>query len=214
MTVCFLPRLVLVVAVAGVAGSAHAGTVFFDDFDGENAGLPAINYAGFANWTVTDGAADLIGPGLSDVYPGNGLYVDLDGTSNNAATLTSNVDISLAAGAFVLSFDLGDTNFLAGAPSDPNGMVVSVLDGAGGVLVSELFESSDTSAGSLLGQQIGFSLADAGGITIVFEHEAPSAGLGDNFGLVIDNVAVTTVPAPGPLALSCMAGMIAARRRR
>lgn len=42
----------------------------------------ALNYEGFINWDVTAGRVDLIGNGLWDVRPGNGLYVDLQGTGD------------------------------------------------------------------------------------------------------------------------------------
>lgn len=40
-----------------------------------------LNYTEFINWDVTRGRVDLVGLGLWDVQPGNGLYVDLQGTS-------------------------------------------------------------------------------------------------------------------------------------
>lgn len=43
--------------------------------------LAALNYRGFVNWDVFQGYVDLVGLGLWDVLPGNGLYVDLAGTA-------------------------------------------------------------------------------------------------------------------------------------
>jgi uncharacterized membrane protein len=42
-----------------------------------------LNYTGFINWDVYQGSVDLIGLGIWDVLPGNGLYVDLGGTYKN-----------------------------------------------------------------------------------------------------------------------------------
>lgn len=39
-----------------------------------------LNYDGFINWDVTRGRVDLVGLGVWDVRPGNGLYVDMQGT--------------------------------------------------------------------------------------------------------------------------------------
>lgn len=41
----------------------------------------ALDYDGFANWTVESGHVDLLGNGFIDLIPGNGLYVDMAGTS-------------------------------------------------------------------------------------------------------------------------------------
>lgn len=41
----------------------------------------SLNYCGFDNWQVADGHVDLIGNGFMDLLPGNGLYVDLAGSS-------------------------------------------------------------------------------------------------------------------------------------
>lgn len=88
-----------------VAGQAGAAVLLSDNFDSETRSL---NYTGFANWNVTSGSVDLIGPGLFDLYPGNGNYVDLAGSTNFGGTLTSKQSFSIAPGeSFGLSFKLG-----------------------------------------------------------------------------------------------------------
>lgn len=63
-----------------------------------------LNYDGFVNWNVTSGRVDLIGLGLWDVRPGNGLYVDLQGTSEYSGEdfglgqLTSKVEYDFVDG--------------------------------------------------------------------------------------------------------------------
>ncbi len=54
-----------------------------------------LNYAGFANWDVLDGFVDLIGNGFFDLLPGNGLYVDLDGSTGDAGKLISKTTFTL-----------------------------------------------------------------------------------------------------------------------
>lgn len=59
-----------------------------------------LNYDGFINWDVTN-FVDLVGLGLWDVLPGNGLYVDLAGTqyvSTPGGKLTSKVAYSFVSG--------------------------------------------------------------------------------------------------------------------
>jgi len=44
-------------------------------------GQGELNFTAFQNWSVTGGRVDLLGNGFFDVLPGNGLYVNLAGTS-------------------------------------------------------------------------------------------------------------------------------------
>lgn len=69
--------------------SALAQTNLFDDFNSENGGFGQLNYNSFMNWDVLDGGIDLIGNGYFDFLPGNGLYLDLDGTLSRAGRLRS-----------------------------------------------------------------------------------------------------------------------------
>lgn len=85
-------RVAAVVAVMLVlteAGTAQATVLLSDNFNSENGGAGTLNYAGFVNWTVSDGSVDLCGNGFCDFLPGNGLYVDMDGSTGNAGKLTS-----------------------------------------------------------------------------------------------------------------------------
>ena len=78
----------LVVLIGLAAGRVDAAVIFSDNFDGENGGVGALNYTGFANFSVSNGLVDLIGNGFFDFLPGNGLYVDLDGSTSDAGVLT------------------------------------------------------------------------------------------------------------------------------
>src|SRR5579862_1829881 len=70
------------------APAAHAQVYLLNDnFNTENGGVGQLNYTGFDNWNVS-GAVDLIGNGFFDFYPGNGLYVDMNG-SPGPGTMTS-----------------------------------------------------------------------------------------------------------------------------
>ena len=80
-------RHIALAALLAGASAAQAATVFSDNFNSDSLGL---NYTAFVNgWSVSDGTVDLIGTGFFDFYPGNGNYVDLDGSSSNAGVLAS-----------------------------------------------------------------------------------------------------------------------------
>ena len=68
-------------AAGAFAQSAQATTVFSDNFDSYAEGTPAATSDFLGNWTVTQGSVDLIGLFSYDLYPGNGTYVDLNGST-------------------------------------------------------------------------------------------------------------------------------------
>ena len=110
-----LYSLCAVFIIFAFIGAASATPIFEDNFDSENGGNGVTNYTGFINWTVTDGTVDLIGNGYFDFFPGNGLYVDMDGSTNNAGKMmktkaqnTHHADeiIPKAASALGINLDL------------------------------------------------------------------------------------------------------------
>src|SRR6516164_5359802 len=66
--------------------SAQVSLVFSDNF---NSYSPQLNWLPPANWTAPGpGTVDLIRAGTPyDFFPGNGLYVDLDGSNHLPGTL-------------------------------------------------------------------------------------------------------------------------------
>jgi hypothetical protein len=195
-------RNLLVCAVAGgvLASSAFADTVIFqDNFNAEHGGTGILNYNAFANWTVSDGTVDLIGNGFFDFFPGNGLYVDLDGSTGNAGTMTTTSSLGLSAGmTYILQFDLGGS-----MRGDVNTAEVNVS-------VSNFNESFTFNSDMPLTHITRTFVANGDG----FLSFAGSGG--DNIGLILDNVQVTVVPLPtgavlGGLGLG-IAG-VATRRR-
>ena len=172
--------------VLGVSGvPAQAAVIFSDDFNAENGGAGVLNYVGFSNWTVSEGTVDLIGNGFFDFYPGNGLYVDLDGSTGNAGKMTSS-GLSLGPGQYELKFFLGGNH--RGAPSDTVNVSVQVgLANASYSLVS---------GDPLAERTLSFNVASATSANIVFDH----AG-GDNIGIILDKVRLIQVPEPGTMIL-------------
>jgi len=194
-----VPRTLLAAGAIALAAQANAITIFSDDFNGENGGVGVLNYTGFANWTVSDGAVDLIGNGYFDFYPGNGLYVDMDGSRNDAGKMTSSA-INVAAGDYVLSFMLGGN--ARGGQND----IVDVLVATGWASQSYTLSPSDP----LATYTLTFSVPSATSINLVFE------GLGgDNVGAILDNVKLDSrqgqgVPDGGMSAMLLGMGLLAA----
>ncbi len=89
-------------ALAAITAAAPAAAAFFEGFEGETAGSSILDYASFANWTVTNGTVDLIRSGEYGIICRTGSYcVDLDGSSFAAGTLTLTTPIAFAAGDFI-----------------------------------------------------------------------------------------------------------------
>jgi hypothetical protein len=172
--------MLAVVAVILSRPAAHAGLV--DNFNSENGGVGALNYTGFANWNVTAGSVDLIGNGFFDFYPGNGLYVDLDGSTFQGGTLTTKV--SFSPGNYALSFELGGSQ-----RGDTN-----LVDVAFGPYVEQSVVPTNQPL-TLISRTVTL-LAPA---TLSFTNEG-----GDDVGAILDNVSVqgpSSVPEPASIVL-------------
>jgi hypothetical protein len=185
----------LAVAAFALASQVQAGTVVFsDNFNTENGGVGVLNYSGFANWTVSGGSVDLIGAGTAwDMYPGNGLYVDLDGSAYQAGTMTSTT-IPVAPGNYALTFDLGGSQ----RPGYDNGNTVDVNVEIGVASATYIMNTSDP----LTLETIDFSVSSAQNIDLVFHNLG-----GDNVGAILDNVTVSTVP-DGGLTVALLGGAL------
>ena len=88
-------RKAMVVAALLLGSSlTHAATIFSDNFDTY---VPdQLNWLppAASGWVVTDGTIDLHGAGGSyDVLPGNGSYVDLDGSSLDSGLFSKNLNL-------------------------------------------------------------------------------------------------------------------------
>jgi hypothetical protein len=179
-----------------------SASIIPDQFNSENGGVGTLNYSGFADFTVTSGSVDLIGAGFYDNFAGNGLYVDMAGTTGQFGALTTNT--VYAAGTYHVTLGLGGTIY--------NG----ISDG-----VSLDWGTGSWSSGDLAGltsQTFNFdiTLNSASAITIADLGHSGNANIGATlFGLAVER---TQGAVPEPLTLSLMgaglAGMGAFRRRR
>jgi Protein of unknown function (DUF642)/PEP-CTERM motif len=176
------------------AGAAQATVVFADNFDANSPGLNA-NPKG---WTLNAGTVDIIGTNFIDLLPSNGFYIDLDGSTGQAGTISQS--LLLTGGVLhTLSFEL------AGNQRDTNRDLVTVHFG-------------DIRGMYSLSQSAGFtsySLSFTPAITGNYSVSFTGAG-NDNIGMLLDNVSVTAVPEPQTYALMAL-GLLAigatARRR-
>lgn len=207
---------VVVLAISAWATGAAAVT-FFDSFDAEAAGLTKLNYGAFANFDVSDGKVDLIGPGNLHGLVGTGSYVDLDGTNADGGVLTTKQSFAFAAGDVVtLSFELagnqrrksaeGDDTIFGGFKFDTTTSVrnYSLSGGYGGVALGN-FTATDTSDDSLVGwtapyeiYTIRFVAGSAGNLKAFVGSKST-----DNIGPLLDNFRLTiasAVPEPATWA--------------
>ena len=184
----FVTLLCLCFAVATFSGNAGATVLFTDNFNAENGGTGVLNYYGLSQWNVTSGSVDLIGnshgSNFYDFYPGNGLYLDMDGSTYHAGTIQTKTSFNFLPGTYTLTFDLGGNHL--GAPTDSMLLTVglgslfsknySLASGAPYALVTETFTVNTAATGSL-----------------IFNH----AGV-DNMGMILDNVTLSYAPVPEP----------------
>jgi hypothetical protein len=89
---------------------AHAvTTVFSDNFNSNSADVLNGTPAG---WSLISGTTDIIGNGgVFDWYPGNGSYIDLDGSSGdlgqNTLLLSNTIGNYIGGRDYKFSFDYG-----------------------------------------------------------------------------------------------------------
>jgi hypothetical protein len=197
-----------VTALGMAIGSAHAAIIFSDNFDTEPPPGSVLNYAGFANWTVTNGTVDLIQSGNFGItcVGGSGKCVDMDGSSANAGRLDSTQLFNLAPGDYVLHFSASG-NQRGGAPDSMSYGFGSFSDTIVDLAAAAPFAT----------YTLPFTLAAPASGRIFFDH----AG-GDNLGIILDNVVLesrtpTQLVAEPPIVLTLglallLAGYIGRRR--
>jgi Protein of unknown function (DUF642) len=197
----------------GVAtSSVNAAVLFSDNFNSEHGGVGCLNYGtpgltcwgaggstfsgtSFTNWTViggaTGGSVDLIGNGFDNITPapGDGLYVDLDGSNNNAGGLLSKQSFLLQPGfTYTLSFSLAN-NWVGGAATWNNFIKV-----AAGSAFSQTYNIVGQPASATTYSPT-FSVSVP--TTVQLSFADPNAGVsGDNYGILLDNISLSSASIP------------------
>ncbi len=191
----FKKSLMALAILAAAVSTANASTVFSDDFDSNALGLNATP----TGWSVNDGSVDIIGdPIFYDFLPGNGKYIDLDGSTGDAGVLSKT--LSLTGGkTYVASFDLAGNQ----RGGDDTG---TVTFGTSTWTYTGLASASPFTL---------YSLSFLAPITGNYNLSFANAG-GDNVGALLDNVKVTATPIPAAIWLfgSALAGLVGVSRRK
>jgi hypothetical protein len=190
-----LVALALVGATVSSPSPSRAQVIFFDNFDANNPGINVVP----SGWTIANaGTVDLIGvcngrPPFFDNFPGNGCYVDLDGSTSTPGLLKKS--FTLTSGIpYLLQFDLA---------SNQNNVVDVVFGTATGQY-------------SLVGAQpipfatrsLSFTPTSTGVYDISFLNQG-----GDGNGVNLDNVRLSTTAVPAPLPLLGPIAAFSARRQ-
>ncbi|WP_309644272.1 PEPxxWA-CTERM sorting domain-containing protein [Phenylobacterium sp.] len=173
-------------AVAAWGSSASATVVLYDNFDGEGPGDDLV-WNGDSVFVPTSppSSVDLIGVGGSyDFLPGNGSYLDLDGSSgsglNPAGEITS--ISSFGAGTYTLTF------LLAGNQRGAANQTTKITLG-------DWTTSINLASGAGFAAQA-FTFTTTGG-SLVFTEMGPSNQQGN----LLDEVKLSAVPEPTTWAM-------------
>lgn len=199
-----------VAAALAAAPAAQAGVLFSDNFDAQGS-ANALSFNGFTNWSVTSGSVDYIRSGVQfgiQCAGSTGGCVDLDGSTGDAGRMSSKVVYNLLAGTtYLFSLDLS-----GGQVRDERNTVNFgfALDGnLGSFLASDMVTLARTDPFGT------YTVAYTPGSNVSARLVIGNTG-GDNVGLILDNVALTSqVPEPGTLALLGLGlAALGMRRRR
>jgi hypothetical protein len=180
--------LLAIVSIMLLTPNAQATLLLQDNFNTENGGVGILNYTGFANWNVAPTTyVDLIGNGYFDFYPGQGLYVDLDGTGTSQGKMISNDSWNLIAGrTYTIDFWLG------GSQRDDGLNSVTVSLGSW----SNTYTLDDTDPLTNYVENLTF-LSTEIGANLIFDASGYTS---DWRGLILDDVTLS-VPEPSTLLI-------------
>jgi hypothetical protein len=191
--------------LASTTVASHAAVIFSDNFNATPQGLDTTPNG----WVLDYGKVDVIGTGFFEFYPGNGNYIDTNGSIGQSGGMHTNTVFNFLAGkTYTISFDYGNNK-----GSHLNGSVETlVLDliGFGGAVINHTGPIA-----SFINYVFSFTPGSNFNSAIYFN--ASGTNDGDNGGLILDNVSLSVVPVPAALPLLA-AGLgvlgFAGRRRR
>lgn len=199
-----MKKFVFAVLTFLMAGTSAYASPALHSFNAENGGSAQLNYSGFADFNVTKGSVDLIGNGSFDAYAGNGLYVDMAGTTGQYGALTTKT--IFGPGSYKIDLSLGGSIY--------SGIADGIdITAGGGSLFSATLPGLTTSDYSFI-----VNLASAQAFTITDLGLSGNPNIGATlFGFNVSPVRGRTA-VPEPLTLSLfgagLAGAAALRRRK
>jgi hypothetical protein len=203
----FIAAVTLLGCVALVS-PAKATIYLSENFDGVAQGLNASNVG--SNFTVTNGAVDVIGAGSFDFYPGNGNYIDLDGSMTLLGTIGS---VSFGPGSYHLTFDVGSYTYQGQYITEQ----IRVSLGDFSTTFTPLVDSSLTPGAPFQHVVLDFTTTLAGSLTFA-AYNPVNPGQGTNVGPILDNIVLAgAVPEASTWAMMILGfaaiGFFAYRRK-
>lgn len=196
-----------VIGAIVAAAPAQAAVVLSENFNSVPQSLNATNVGSY--FSVTQGTVDVIGAGSSwNFYPGNGTYVDLDGSTLQLGTISS---AAFGPGTYTLSFDFGAYTYNHRYITEN----LNVALGDFSQTLAPTVDSSVTPGASLQHYSVTFTTTKAGELT--FSAINPiNPGFGTNVGPILDNVVLTAIPEASTWAMMIVGflgvGFLAYRR--
>lgn len=175
--------------LVGTTVGSHAAVIFSDNFNAAPQGLSTTP----VGWVSDYGSVDVIGTSFHDFYPGNGNYIDMNGSTGQSGGIhTLNVFNFLAGKTYTVSFNYGNNTNSAGNGSTER-LVADVL-GFPGVTINQV--------GAIASYLIGtFSFTPTANFASALFFKGSGTNDGDNGGLILDNVSLSVVPVPAALPL-------------
>jgi hypothetical protein len=198
-------------ALAAVLGltlssAASATVIFSDDFESYGLGTPSSLAP---TWTVNPGTVDVIGAGNGYGWWGPGQYIDMNGSPNSPATITTTLTNLIVGRTYNLVFDYGFNR--------NSGSQETLAFGVG--TTTGLLGPADFAAliGTTFGNGFLSFVATSDSMSLFFTDDN-TPGDADAGGPVIDNVSVSLaavpLPAGGLLLIGALGGLAALRRRK
>jgi hypothetical protein len=204
----FIAGVTLALGCVALVSPAKATIYLSENFDNVAQGLNASNVG--SNFTVTNGAVDVIGAGSFDFYPGNGNYIDLDGSMTLLGTIGS---VSFGPGSYHLTFDVGSYTYQGQYITEQ----IRVSLGDFSATFTPLVDSSWTPGAPFQHVVLDFTTTIAGSLTFA-AYNPVNPGQGTNVGPILDNIVLASaVPEASTWAMMILGfagiGFFAYRRK-
>lgn len=166
-------------------GGAQASTVVFsDNFNSDAQGLNTVP----AGWSLTQGTVDIIGTGFFDYFPGNGNYIDLNGSTFQYGGIGT-LPPSFGPGHYTLTFNLGGNQ--VGPNNNDSGPKTTDIS-LGDWSTTLTLNYNDP----LALYSYSFDTTTSGSLAFAMERDGNS-----NIGNILDNVVLSETPLPTTWAM-------------